>query len=179
MRTERLELERWSDRHTALLIRLAAMPAITRFIGNGEPWSVERAEVIAADKREHRRRHGFGWRAAIERSSGEAVGVMAANLVGEGTAVVDPDDHEIGWWVDPSAWGRGLAREGAAALCEEMFDVIGAASVVARIQPGNPASVRVAEGAGLRREALTVGPFGEAVAVYRLTAEDWSRAADA
>ncbi len=155
------------------------MPAVTRFIGNGEPWSVERAEVIAADKREHWSRHGFGWRAAIERSSGEAVGVMAANLVGEGTAGVDPADHEIGWWIDPAAWGRGLAREGAQALCEEMFDTVGVASVVARIQPANAASIRVAEHAGLRYESLTVGPFGEAVAVHRLTAEDWRRGTDA
>lgn len=50
---------------------------------------------------------------------------------------------------------------------------------MARIQPANTASVRVAEGAGLRVEALTVGPFGEAVAVYRLTAEDWRRGVDA
>jgi RimJ/RimL family protein N-acetyltransferase len=149
------------------------MAQITRFIGNGQPWSVERAHVVAAEKRKHWSRHGFGWRAAVEHASGRAVGIMSANLVGVGTAGVDPSDHEIGWWVDPAAWGRGLAREGARALCEELFDVVGAASVVARIQPANAASIRVAERTGLCYEALTTGPFGEAVAVYRLAAVDW------
>jgi RimJ/RimL family protein N-acetyltransferase len=149
------------------------MPEITRFIANGEPWSAGRAQIVAADKREHWSRHGFGWRAAVDRGSGQPVGIMAANLVGAGTAGVDPSDHEIGWWLDPAAWGSGLAREGARALCEEVFGVVGAASVVARIQPANAASIRVAESTGLRHESVTMGPFGEAVAVYRLAAQDW------
>ena len=153
------------------------MPEITRFIADGRPWSAARAQIVAADKRAHWSRHGFGWRAAVERATGQLVGIMAANCVGEGTAGVDPADHEIGWWLDPGAWGRGLAREGAAALCEEQLEVVGAPSVIARIQPANAASIAVAERTGMRHEATTTGPFGEAVAVYRLAAQDWGRVA--
>jgi RimJ/RimL family protein N-acetyltransferase len=171
--TARLALERWTEAHTELLIRLSAMPAVTRFIADGKPWSAARAQIVAADKREHWSRHGFGWRAAIERATGQPVGVMSANRVGANTAGVDPEDHEIGWWLDPVAWGRGLAGEGAAALCEELFEVVAAANVVARIQPANAASIAVAETIGLRYAATTTGAFGEAIAVYRLTAQDW------
>lgn len=112
MRTERLLLETWSEAHTRLLIRLSAIADVTRFIGNGETWTPARAQVVAADKRAHRSRHGLGWRAAFELATGEPVGVMAANVVGEGTAGLDPADHEIGWWLDPVAWGRGLRARG-------------------------------------------------------------------
>lgn len=148
------------------------MPAVTRFIADGKPWSAARAQVVAADKHEPWSRHGFGWRAAIERATAQPVEVMSANRVGEGTAGVDPEDHEIDWWLDPVARGRGLAREGAAALCEERFEVVGAATVVARFQPAYPASIAVAETIGMRHAAMTTGAFGEAIAVYRLTAQN-------
>jgi hypothetical protein len=58
-------------------------------------------------------------RAAIERASGRAVGFIALNLAGEGTAGLDPGEYEIGWWLDPAAQGRGLAREGAQAVLDD------------------------------------------------------------
>ena len=51
--TERLRLERWDDRHTSLLVRLASMPEVMRFIGTGDPWPRLLAEDVARAERRH------------------------------------------------------------------------------------------------------------------------------
>src|SRR5690242_19707823 len=88
--TARLRLHRWEEAHAELLVRLSAMPEVVRHIGPGEPWPRARAEEVAAAQLRHWTEHGFGWRAAVEKSTGEAVGFIALNLAGEGTAGLDP-----------------------------------------------------------------------------------------
>ena len=153
--TSRLRLDPWSQAHTALLAGLAAMPEVVRFIGDGSVWSPARAEEVGAANREHWRRHGFGWRAAVERETGEMIGLLALNFAGEGSGV-DIDEYEIGWWLRPAAWGRGLAREGAAAVRDEAFTRVGAPRVLARIQPANQASLSVATATDTKTDVRTV-----------------------
>jgi RimJ/RimL family protein N-acetyltransferase len=86
---------------------------------------------------------------------------------------VDAGEYEIGWWLTPSAWGRGLAREGAGAVRDEAFERVGAPSILARIQPANAASLAVAAAIGLRYESQSVGRGGEPIAVLRLGADRW------
>jgi RimJ/RimL family protein N-acetyltransferase len=170
LETDRLRLEPWSERHTELLVRLSAEPEVMRYIGAGAVWTRPQAEQVAAAQRQHWKEHGFGWRPAREKSSGVLVGFIALNLAGEGTVGLDRDEYEIGWWLSPSVWGRGLAREGGLALCREAFATLGAPSVVARIQPDNGRSISVAQAIGLTHDFRTTGGAGEPVAVYRLRA---------
>jgi RimJ/RimL family protein N-acetyltransferase len=86
---------------------------------------------------------------------------------------VDATEYEIGWWLAPSVWGRGLAREGAAAVRDEAFARVGAPSIVARIQPANAASLAVAAAIGLSHETESTGRGGEDIAVLRLAAHRW------
>jgi RimJ/RimL family protein N-acetyltransferase len=165
--TERLRLEPFGDAHLALLAELGSLPEVVRHIGTGEPWTPERVDESAARQRAHWRDHGFGWRAAVERDSGRAVGFIVLQLAGEGTEGVDPREHEVGWWLHPDVWGRGLAREGAQAVLDEAFGRLGAPSVVAVIQPANAASIRVATALGLTHAFDGTGRTGEPVAVYR------------
>jgi RimJ/RimL family protein N-acetyltransferase len=120
-------------------------------------WSRREAEEVAATQVEHWRRHGFGWRAAVEKATGQLIGFAALNFAGEGTVDLDASEFEIGWWLDPAVWGRGFAREGARAIRDEAFTELAAPSIVARIQPGNVASVRVAEAVGLMFDFETRG----------------------
>ena len=135
--TERLRLEPWRPAHGGMLARLSAMPEMMRLIGRGEPWTAAEAEEHSARVLVHWRRHGFGWRAAVERDSGRAVGMVALELTA-GVPGLDDGEHEIGWWLDPAMWGRGYATEGGRAIVDEAFGRVGAPSVVARIQIGNP-----------------------------------------
>jgi RimJ/RimL family protein N-acetyltransferase len=168
--TTRLWLEPWGEQHTQLLLRLSTNPEVMRYIGAGAVWTRAEATRIAAAQGRHWREHGFGWRPAREKSSGELIGFMALNLAGDGTVGLDRDEYELGWWLTPSAWGRGLAREGGLALRQEAFAVLGAPSVVARIQPANARSIKVAHAIGLIYDFKTTGRTGEPVEVYRLRA---------
>jgi RimJ/RimL family protein N-acetyltransferase len=172
LRTERLELAPWSEAHTGLLAGLAVTPAVMRHIGDGTSWTDVRIQQVAAANREHWREHGFGWRAARLVSEARPMGFIALNFAGEGAGVA-ADEYEIGWWLAPAVWGRGLAREGATALRDEAFTRVGAPSIVARIRPGNAASLGVARAIGLTYESEATGRAGETLAVLRLNADEW------
>lgn len=140
---------------------------MVRYIANGRPWPDAQVDELMDRQRRHWLDHGFGWYAALDRRRGDGVGVMAL-LLTDATAGVAEGEHEIGWWIDPPLWGRGLAREGAAALAGIAFgEGVGARSVIARIQPANSASIRVAEAIGMTFEAETTGRFGEPIRVFR------------
>jgi len=170
LETERLRLVPWAPAHGVLLARLAAMPEVMRFIGTGATWPADRAREHHERALAHWRDHGFGWRAAVERASDRAVGLIALNLAGPDVHELAPEDHEIGWWLDPAAWGVGYASEGGRAIVQEAFTRLHAPSVVARVRPANAASLRVATALGLRLEATAVDRLGMAVAILRLPA---------
>lgn len=161
-------MDPWEERHTELLVRLSSDPDVTRYIGAGVVWPRAQAEAVSAAQQEHWRKHAFGWRGAVEKASGLTVGFLASNFAGIGTTGLDPSEFEIGWWLVPDVWGRGFAAEGAAALVAEAFENLDAPSVVARIQPENAASIRVAASLGLTLHFTSTGRHGEPVAIYRL-----------
>jgi RimJ/RimL family protein N-acetyltransferase len=86
---------------------------------------------------------------------------------------VDGSAHEIGWWLDPRHWGRGIAVEAASAVRDDAFRRLGAERLVARFQPANGASERVATKLGLRFKADAVGGAGEAIKICVLKRRDW------
>jgi ribosomal-protein-alanine N-acetyltransferase len=174
LETARLLLSEWSENNVALLARLSGDARVVRYIGTGERWSPETAAEVSRAALEHWQAQGFGWRVALERRSAEPVGFAALNFVGEGTSGLGAREVEIGWWLLPSAWGRGFASEAARAMCEEAFTRLGVPSIVARLQPENVASARVAKRIGMTHEFETTGRHGEDVAVYRLLASDWA-----
>jgi RimJ/RimL family protein N-acetyltransferase len=165
--TERLRLVQWSEQHLPLLTRLSSIPQVMQYIGSGQTWSSDTARGIGEKQRRHWDEHQFGWRAAVEKETGREVGFIALNFVGDGTVDLDPCEYEVGWWLEPATWGQGLAREGAEALCDEAFARLTALSVVARIQPENKRSIRVAQRLGLDFDFETTGSAGETVWVYR------------
>jgi RimJ/RimL family protein N-acetyltransferase len=166
--TARLRLRPWSDGDTALLSELAAVPEMVRYVGDGTPWTPEHAAEVSERMVEHWRSHAFGWRVALPSTPGRAVGFIALNYAGEATPGIGPDEFEIGWWLRPEAWGQGYASEGARAIAEEAFTRLRAPGLLARIQPGNASSRRVAESLGMAVAFETVGRFGEPVVVYRI-----------
>jgi RimJ/RimL family protein N-acetyltransferase len=167
LETARLRLVPWTPAHGGMLARLAGMPEVMQHVGNGAPWSAAEAAERSARVLVHWRTHGFGWRAAVERSTGRTVGLIALNLAGAEVAELADDDHEIGWWLEPAAWGRGYATEGGRAIVEEAFTRLGAPSVVARVRPANAASLRVAAALDLTSERDVVDRHGLPVRILR------------
>jgi RimJ/RimL family protein N-acetyltransferase len=64
-----------------------------------------------------------------------------------------PRTQEIGWVIAHSHQGRGYATEAARALLRQAFESLKCHRVIATCQPENPASWRVMEKLGMRREA--------------------------
>lgn len=72
-----------------------------------------------------------------------------------------------------SVRGRGLATEGAIALCDDGLGRIGLDRLVSRCQPGNFASLRVMKRIGMRFERDGWGRHGEVVRIYALARAGW------
>jgi RimJ/RimL family protein N-acetyltransferase len=125
------------------------------------------AETAARDVREaveHWRSHGFGPFAAVERASGGFVGVIELHFAGDGLIGIEPDEVEIGWVIDSTRRGEGLASEGAATVLAFGLDL--ADHVVAYIGHCNDPSIRVAEKIGMRHERDGRARDGDAVRIY-------------
>ena len=168
LHTERLTLDPWTEADARMLADLARTPAVMRYVGDGTTWSDARIHGVAARVLDHWAEHGFGWRVA--RYDGAPVGFIALNFAGDDAGIA-ADEYEIGWWLAPSAWGRGLAREGAAAVRDEAFERVGAPSIVARIAPASDRSLAVAGAIGLSHETDSTGRAGEPIVVLRLGAD--------
>lgn len=105
-----------------------------------------------------------------------------------GQAEVEQDavgvQAELGWVLDPSYAGRGLATEAVAAALGICFGPLGLRRVLAECFAANTASWRLMERVGMRREAHHVADSlhrsGEWLdgLTYALLAEEWARAQD-
>jgi RimJ/RimL family protein N-acetyltransferase len=69
------------------------------------------------------------------------------------------DAVEIGWHLHPSAWGRGVATEGATAIVERAR-AAGLGRLHAVVRPGNERSLAVCDRLGMTRVGRTDEWFG-------------------
>jgi RimJ/RimL family protein N-acetyltransferase len=171
--TTRLLLERWNEHHREEFAKLAANPRVMRYIGDGAVWDRVRSDEVFTLQLEHWSDHGFGWRSAIHRTTGSWIGFIALNYTGPEATEIPAPEVEIGWWLDPDVWRKGLALEGAFALRDEAFGRIGLDRIIGRFQPDNLASARIMVRIGMRFEREAVGRHGEIVRIFALHREEW------
>lgn len=172
--TERLRLEPWDEMWLDQFAALAADPDVIRWIGAGQPWPREKSEEEFQWMLEHWRRYGFGWRSVIDKDSGAWLGFLGLNHVTPKAVELNPDDIEIGWWLQPEVWGRGFATEGAIAIRDEAFDGLGLNRIVSRHHAANPASGRVMEKIGMTFVRDATGRHQEPVRIYTLERDEWA-----
>ncbi len=87
---------------------------------------------------------------------------------------------EIGWRLEPAAWGQGLATEGAAALLGYGFETMGLSEILSIYEPDNVASGRVMGRLGIAFDHATRHPFFDRpLHVHRLTRKAWEARAGA
>jgi len=89
---------------------------------------------------------GYGFWAAIERSTGDFLGWFHFRP-GDGHS---DDEPELGYRLRRSAWGKGIATEGCRALIDKGFAEHGVQRVLAETLVVHTASRRVMEKSGLR-----------------------------
>lgn len=119
---------------------------VTRFVGDGQPWSADTVQTRVRDALQQTPLEQTGasrWFLALEES--EAVGIVVSSRRERGV--------EIGYWVSPEHWGRGVAGailDHALSIVPEVF---GARTLLARVSPSNAASVRLLSRRGFRLES--------------------------
>lgn len=173
--TDRLLLRPYRPDDEAALLALFSDPAVVRYLysepmradGVGEALARRLGPVVFAHE-------GDELKLAAELRDSGAV-------VGELTLFHRSDQHrrgEIGYVVGPGFAGRGLATEGALAMCQVGFEIVGFHRIEAQCDARNLASARVMDRIGMRREAhlreneWVKGEWTDAL-VAALLAEEW------
>ena len=155
--TERLLLRRWRASDRAPFAALNADAEVMRYIRDGRTLTVAQSDALVDAIEAHWERHGFGlWCAAPAEDPDGCIGFVGLAIPSFLPAVLPA--VEVGWRLARSAWGRGLATEGARASLEHAFGPLGLQSVISIIDPGNHRSVRVAEKLGMRRDSSHLHP---------------------
>jgi RimJ/RimL family protein N-acetyltransferase len=169
IQTDRLVLRPFRDDDVQALHAIWAHPEVGPWIGGAHADVVESVEELAEHLR-HQARHGFGFWAVEERSSGQLVGEVGLMLLeGRGPEV------EIGWCIARDAWSRGYAHEAATRWLEAGFGDLGLDRIVAVVLPANRRSRGLCTRLGMR-ESGTRQAYGQDHVLYEIGDEDFRRA---
>jgi RimJ/RimL family protein N-acetyltransferase len=158
--TERLLLRAFGPADVEPYAAMMADPEVTRYLGDGRPLARADAWRQLAMFAGHWALRGFGLWAVEERATGRFVGRIGC---------FEPEGwpgFEIGYSLARPAWGRGYAREGAAAALAHARTALGRADVISIIRPANVASVRVTTALGAL-PAEVIEFFGGPATIYR------------
>ena len=97
---------------------------------------------------------------------------------------VNDDTYDVGWVFNRAYQGKGYATEAARAVVDDAFRSRGVRRVTAHADPLNPASWRLCERLGMRREGRLVknvffkrdedgNPIWKDTYLYAILAEEW------
>jgi RimJ/RimL family protein N-acetyltransferase len=169
--TERLILRRFRPSDRSAFAELNADPEVMRYIGDGKVLTRTRSDELVDIIEAHWAKHGFGlWCAAPREDPDACIGFVGLAIPSFLPAVLPA--VEVGWRLARSAWGLGLATEGAKASLEHAFGPLELESVISVIDPENARSVRVAEKLGMRYEATHRHPVtGRKLHAYAISSE--------
>ena len=155
LETERLVLVPANAGHLGLLVPLNADPTVMRFL-------LGRAATPAETRAEWVRR--LGAQSAPDRGLGYWIGFREGIFAGWWSASAfadDPTRAGLGYRLARTAWGQGLATEGARAMVDHAFTVDGIERVVASTMAVNTASRKVLHKVGLRHVDTWTGQWDE------------------
>jgi ribosomal-protein-alanine N-acetyltransferase len=167
LQTPRLTLRRFVPGDVDALYRIFCNPAVTKFIGDGQPANHEETAVALDSIIRHWHRHGFGRWAITDRATDELIGCGGLRSL-FGTP-------ELVYLFAEELWGRGLATEVATAILEYGFREKGFERIVAITKPGNTASIRVMQKLGMRFE-MDANYYGFEVVQYTIDRDGFTSA---
>lgn len=161
LETERLVLRRLTVDDAPFMLRLVNEPSWLRFIGDRGVRTLDDARrYLLEGPIAMYERLGFGLYATTLRKD-DAAPIGICGLVKRDGL----DDVDIGFALLPEFWGKGYAREAAAAVMDYAREVVGLRRVVAITSLDNESSARLLEKIGLRFEKM-VRLNGEEVKLF-------------
>ena len=137
----------WKTGFAPSLAQSANDARVGRFLRDGFPYPY--TEQDARRYIEAALRDGASLSRAIV-VDGRAVGAVSLTMAGS----VFEKNAELGYWLSPDRWGRGIMTEAVRALCREGFDACGVGRIYAEPLADNAASRRVLEKCGFALEGV-------------------------
>lgn len=168
--TARLSLEPVAPDDVPALHGHWTEPGVRRFLWDGRVIAPEEAANIVRTSRRLFREEGVGLWAMRTQRSRDLIGCAGFWYFHE------PPELELLISVSEAEWGRGLAREAAAALLEHALTRLGWPAVQASADAPNVASLALMRRLGMRPAGERPGEFGR-IEVFRITSEEWRRSA--
>lgn len=171
LRTERLLLRRWRSDDEFAMARINRDPEVGRYLNRpvDEPAIAAFYGLVG----EHWDSHGFGpWALELLEPGLEGRFIGFAGLAYAPPFLAEAGRApELGWRLDRSVWGRGLATEAARVARDDAFVRLGVPEVISIIHPENERSRRVALKLGMHVGKRIENPMiGREVEVWQLAA---------
>jgi RimJ/RimL family protein N-acetyltransferase len=147
IQTPRLLLRPPRRSDVPVLARLVGDRRISRPTTIPHPYSTRDGYDFVRSEGQKRRRGESLALLILDKASGGLLG-------GTGLHQINWKDRrfELGYWVDPTHWGKGIAAEAAYAVCREGFGALQLHRVHATVYAFNPGSARVLRKIGFRLE---------------------------
>jgi RimJ/RimL family protein N-acetyltransferase len=145
--TDRLTLRRFQPGDLDELCGVFAQPEVWRF-PLGRSFTCDETESFLRTQMDHWSSWGFGLWVVRLRADDRVIGYVGLSVPTFLPEILPA--VEVGWRLEPAAWGNGYATEGATAALDEAFGTLGLDRVCCIPQRDNLASVRVAERLGLQ-----------------------------
>jgi RimJ/RimL family protein N-acetyltransferase len=141
--TERLLVRPFQPDDVDAMAKIYSDPDVMRHVSIGV-LDRERTAALLEDYRRAQERHGFSSWAVVEKESGTVVGDVGFGLY------PPTGEPELGYTLAAGFWGRGYALEAARACVAAAFAYLPCLRLVAKVQPDNERSLRLAERLGMR-----------------------------
>jgi len=166
LRSRRLRLHGFAFRHVIDLLQLGREERVTRMLLDDPIATLDDAMglVVWANKL-YRERPGLGLWHTRDRA-GRFIGLFSLTPSG------DAGDIAIGVRLLPSAWGRGYAIEGGAALCTHALGTLQLPALIAQCAPQNRSVPPLLLRLGFD-EIASGEQFGNPARRFRLVREEW------
>lgn len=156
--TARLLLRAYTLDELPAFLELALDPRVTRLVGDGTPWTTERATArFAVGLTAHAAEQGL-WLTVRDRTDGQQVGLVAVTANGL--------EAEVGIWVSPARWSTGVGAEALLAVLPEIRTRFPHHSPTAEADVHHVASDRLLRRVGFQRHQQGTGRYGNDVWFY-------------
>jgi RimJ/RimL family protein N-acetyltransferase len=163
--TERLIVRQWHDDDAQPLAAMGADEEFVRYL-QGRSWTIDDAVSMISTCRTVEDAIGATLWALEAQHDGALVGYCGFGVTN--ASCVRADLIEIGWGVERSRWGQGLATEAAIEVMPFARRLFESWRLIAKCHADNVASERVMVRIGLHR-AGTVRYLGHPTIIYRGT----------
>lgn len=169
LQTKRLTLRHFEQTDDQALACVFADPEVMRF-GDGVKSNEWIQDWLSRCIHDHYHKRGWGPFAVIENSSGDLIGYCGLFYFPD---INGEPEIELGYRLARKAWGQGYATEAVRAVRDFAFSSLGLTRLIAMIDPGNAASIRVAEKAGMKYEQdVMLDGYTHPDRVYSITRDD-------